>query len=64
MTKKTVADYIKKYKININSLRIYDEELEDEIDDPYYIKKYYLKAVVTDCGEHNGEPLLNVAKKQ
>ena len=60
---KTVEDYVKKYKIDLKTLRIYDEEIGDEFDDPYEIKKYYFKSVVTDCGEHNGEPLFNVAKR-
>ena len=60
--KKTVSDYIKKYKIDVNTLRIYDESLEDEIYDVYEIKEY-AKAVVVNAYKHNGAPVLQVKHK-
>lgn len=59
---KTVADYIKKYHINLARLRIYDMELQDEIWRPEWIKDYY-KSVVVDVGEHNGDEVLAVERK-
>lgn len=56
----TVKEFIQKWNIDENSLRIYDMELEDEIWRSYEMSKYYGCKVVK-AYPHNGDTVLQVS---
>ncbi|SHI60986.1 hypothetical protein SAMN02745671_01135 [Anaerovibrio lipolyticus DSM 3074] len=61
--KKTVADYISEYGIDINNMGIYDESIGDEIWRPWEIREYF-NSVVVDVYEKDGVGGLVVACKE
>lgn len=55
----TVQEFIKKWKINENEMRIYDMELEDESWRMGEMQDYYRCEVVKSYS-HNGDTVLQV----
>jgi cytidylate kinase len=62
MKKLTVAEFIKKWNIDVSTLRVYDYSLDDEIW-RFDEVKAYMNALVEDAYQHNGDPVVAVNGK-